>query len=48
LSGQVALLNASTVDELKAALETLSSDALLVGADPFFMVQREYGPNVRL
>ena len=37
MSGQITLLNASTVDELKAALETLSSDA-----DPFFMVQREY------
>ena len=38
------LLNASTSDELKSALATLSdrhSGALLVGADPFFMVWRE-------
>jgi putative ABC transport system substrate-binding protein len=41
---KITLLNASTLDELKAALGTLSSrptSALLVGADPFFMVQRE-------
>ena len=42
---KIRLLNASTVDELKVALETLSdhlSSALLIGADPFFMVQREH------
>jgi putative tryptophan/tyrosine transport system substrate-binding protein len=42
---KIRLLNASMVDELKVALETLSdhlSSALLVGADPFFMVQREH------
>jgi len=41
---KITLLNASTLDELKAALGTLSArptSALLVGADPFFMVQRE-------
>jgi putative tryptophan/tyrosine transport system substrate-binding protein len=41
---KITLLNASTLDELKAALGTLSdhrSSALLVGADPFFMVRRE-------
>jgi len=41
---KIMLLNASTSDELKSALATLSdrhSGALLVGADPFFMVRRE-------
>jgi putative tryptophan/tyrosine transport system substrate-binding protein len=41
---EITLLNASTLDELKTTLATLSghhSGALLVGADPFFMVQRE-------
>ena len=41
---KITLLNASTLDELKIALETLSDhrgSALLVGADPFYMVQRE-------
>jgi putative ABC transport system substrate-binding protein len=41
---KITLLNASTSDELKSALATLSdrhSGALLVGGDPFFMVRRE-------
>jgi putative ABC transport system substrate-binding protein len=41
---KITLLNASTPDELKTALATLSgrhSGALLVGADPFFVVRRE-------
>jgi putative ABC transport system substrate-binding protein len=41
---KITLLSASTSDELKSALATLSdrhSGALLVGGDPFFMVRRE-------
>jgi ABC-type uncharacterized transport system, periplasmic component len=41
---KITLLNASTLDELKTAIATLAdhrSSALLVGADPFFMVRRE-------
>jgi putative tryptophan/tyrosine transport system substrate-binding protein len=41
---KITLLNASTLDELKTAVATLAdhrSSALLVGADPFFMVRRE-------
>jgi putative ABC transport system substrate-binding protein len=41
---QIRMLNASTPGELNAALASLSDhrpDALLVGADPFFMIRRE-------
>jgi ABC-type uncharacterized transport system substrate-binding protein len=41
---KITLLNASTLDQLKTAVATLAdhrSSALLVGADPFFMVRRE-------
>jgi putative ABC transport system substrate-binding protein len=41
---KITLLNASTLDELKTAIGALSdhhSNALMVGADPFFMARRE-------
>jgi putative tryptophan/tyrosine transport system substrate-binding protein len=40
---KITLLNASTLDELKTAIALADhrSSALLVGADPFFMVRRE-------
>ena len=42
---QLRLLNASTPAELEAAFAAIDAqrpDALLVGGDPFFLVQRHY------